>query len=153
MNIQIRFSEKLPLKGTNFILLFFFFSYTLEQDNSLALLFVLYLTSNPVRRILIYSPSKKSNIERIIQTLIQFNVGGLSFFQRAQYSFSLLFMKKERERERRLLIHESSSRNGPVISITIPRAATKFCRRSYPNARYRSATQKKLCLSAGLYRR
>lgn len=57
----------------------------------------------------IYPLSKNSNIQRIIQTLIQFDVEPpLSFFQRTQYSFSLLFMKKEKERERRVLIHESS---------------------------------------------
>ena len=102
----------------------------------------------------IYPLSKNSNIQRIIQTLIQFDVGppSLIFPTHTILSFSPLYEEREREREK-----SSNSRklgrNGPVISITIPRAPTKFCRRSYPNARYRSATQKKLCLSVGFYSR
>lgn len=101
-----------------------------------------------------YIFSKKSNIQRIIQTLIQFDVEPppLIFPTHTILSFSPLYEEREREREK-----SSNSRklgrNGPVISITIPRAPTKFCRRSYPNARYRSATQKKLCLSVGFYSR
>lgn len=101
-----------------------------------------------------YISSKKSNIQKIIQTLIQFDVEPppLIFPTHTILSFSPLYEEREREREK-----SSNSRklgrNGPVISITIPRAPTKFCRRSYPNARYRSATQKKLCLSVGFYSR
>lgn len=101
-----------------------------------------------------YIFSKKSNIQRIIQTLIQFDIEPppLIFPTHTILSFSPLYEEREREREK-----SSNSRklgrNGPVISITIPRAPTKFCRRSYPNARYRSATQKKLCLSVGFYSR
>lgn len=42
MNIQIRFSEKLPLKGTNFILLFFFFR-TLSSRITLLRYFLFYI--------------------------------------------------------------------------------------------------------------
>lgn len=149
MNIQTRFSEKLPLKGTNFIPLLFF----VHLLSCATFCLVLYLTFNPIRRILVYPPSKKSNIQRIIQTLIQFNVEPSHFSSAHNTLFlSSLWRKKKREREK-TSNSRKLGRNGPVISITIPRAPTKFCRRSYPNARYRSATQKKLCLSAGLYRR
>lgn len=155
MNIQTRFSEKLPLKGTNFILLLF------SAHSRAGQLLLLYFPSSSVTlsRLTLFDEfsyifSKKSNIQRIIQTLIQFDVEPppLIFPTHTILSFSPLYEEREREREK-----SSNSRklgrNGPVISITIPRAPTKFCRRSYPNARYRSATQKKLCLSVGFYSR
>lgn len=105
MNIQTRFSEKLPLKGTNFIPLLFF----VHLLSCATFCLVLYLTFNPIRRILVYPPSKKSNIQRIIQTLIQFNVEPSHFSSAHNTLFlSSLWRKRKRERERRLLIHESS---------------------------------------------
>lgn len=104
MNIQTRFSEKLPLKGTNFIPLLFF----VHLLSCATFCLVLYLTFNPIRRILVYPPSKKSNIQRIIQTLIQSTSSPLIFPAHTILSFSPLYEERERERERRLLIRESS---------------------------------------------
>lgn len=105
MNIQTRFSEKLPLKGTNFIPLLFF----VHLLSCATFCLLLYLTFNPIRRILVYPPSKKSNIQRIIQTLIQFNVEPSHFSSAHNTLFlSSLWRKRKKERERRLLIRESS---------------------------------------------
>lgn len=124
MNIQTRFSEKLPLKGTNFILLLF------SAHSRAGQLLLLYFPSSSVTlsRLTLFDEfsyifSKKSNIQRIIQTLIQFDVEPppLIFPTHTILSFSPLYEEREREREK-----SSNSRklgrNGPVISITIPRA-------------------------------